>query len=602
MCGIVGILNFGKPNVEGVDMYRDSAIFLGITLLELSEPRGKNATGIVSTFDDSMYVGQKMGISAVDFIARFGGKKEDFDSFTKIVREYKSGLRTLIGHCRKNSVGNSFDNSNNHPIKAGNIVGVHNGTLTNHTEVFKNLDCQKDGDVDSEAIMRLLEFYTEGGTNPFTLDMLYETGARLHGSFSILAVNTDNPNQAVSMKDGRPAEYCLIKSLNMVMVASEKKFFERAIWEYNKAGSLFNHPGFVTIKAEDVEFATLLDESAALFDLTKEITKDTKITDLYETRRLPVTAGRLWKTPIKQVNTAYNKQYGANKAANNIHNARGYVPTHKPAHKRWDRELGMFVDSDDTPLDKKKHTTHDNQRTLEELTLVDYKNEDYDDALPVAEVKEYKVTVVDATASATKHAARKAALVAESAARKVTLAAEEKKRADAVNKIKQQAKDGKSTTQHFRDAQGAAILSAKTLEKFKTPEDISVFCDIDIEALRQLDIMALSNRIIKAVFSASFRQGWLAKCDEIESGIDDKQAKKSINAERTIRVLKTVATGLSAEMYKKLPATSLNCIHNFIKGLPSNTEINSENIKKAFNTNELKEGLACEVIQALNAK
>jgi len=584
MCGIVGVLNFGPPIIEGIDKSRESAIFLGITMLELSEPRGKNATGIVSAFDDSMFVGQKMGISAIDFIARFGGKKEDFDSFTKVVREYNSGLRSIIGHCRKNSVGNSFDNSNNHPIKAGSIIGVHNGTLNNHTEIFDHLKCDRDGDVDSEAVIRMLEFYTEGGTTPFTIDMLYETGSRLNGSFSVLAFNTNNPNQIISMRDARPAEYCLIKPLNMVLVASEKKFFERAIWEYNKAGNLFGHPGFITLKVNDVEYSTLLDESVALFDLTKEIKDDTKITDLYETKRLPVGTARLWKSPVKN-NNYHNRTYGQTKTSTDID--RNYSPTGQVSNKRWDRGLNMFVNANTGDSGKKKQLTNSNQLGHNELALVEYTNEDYDDIMPVAEVKEHKVDIVK------KKIIKKEEIVTE-------LGTPEERRAATVDKIKQQAKDGKKTTQHLRAAAAAAIIAAKDVEKFKTDEDISILCNIDIEVLKKLNTPALANRILKSVFSTAYRQGWLAKCETVEVIDAEKKDRKAVNAERTIRVLKTLATGLNNEMSKTMPDFTNRCIKTFVDKLPSGTEFNKEAVKKAFNAKELKEGLAHEVITALN--
>jgi Glutamine amidotransferase domain len=62
----------------------------------------------------------------------------------------------MILHTRFATVGDKSNRLNNHPIQYSNIIGVHNGCLWGHSEMFKNLGLKPHAEVDSEAIMALL--------------------------------------------------------------------------------------------------------------------------------------------------------------------------------------------------------------------------------------------------------------------------------------------------------------------------------------------------------------------------------------------------------------------------------------------------------------
>ena len=222
MCGIVGAFTFDAFEKKSEEKARTEAnIFITTQLLQETVDRGKDATGISLLWADGNYTGLKMGIPSPDFIARFGTTEKDFEGILKLWREYPKLMKIFIGHCRKSSVGNSYDNKNNHPIQIGDIIMCHNGTLTNHEKIFDKLKCNRTGDVDSEAIGRLLHHYTNGGVEPFTVEMIKETSRRLHGSYSVLAMSGNNPFQVAQFRDGRPAEMVLVRPLKMVFVASE---------------------------------------------------------------------------------------------------------------------------------------------------------------------------------------------------------------------------------------------------------------------------------------------------------------------------------------------------------------------------------------------
>jgi len=288
MCGIIGQLAFEEPDDKKEKIRQESMIFLGSELLQLTSERGEDATGVSLMFGDGNYMGLKMGISPIEFIARFGKNEKEYGGIIKFWRDSKKPVKTFLGHCRKKSRGSEKDNNNNHPIKVGDIIGIHNGTLDNDDKIFKNLACERDGDVDSEAIFRLLHHFSNNGKEPFSLDMMEEVISRLDGKFSVLGTSGNNPYQVCSFRDGRPMEFALITPLKLLLIASEKKFIDIAIFRYNKYINLYiQDTEFPTVRKGDVEYKTLVDDSACIFDLRKEIGPKSTVDDLMDWRKIP---------------------------------------------------------------------------------------------------------------------------------------------------------------------------------------------------------------------------------------------------------------------------------------------------------------------------
>lgn len=311
MCGLVGALAYGGFIEKRLEKIRqESMIFLTTELLTLTQNRGKDATGVATMFEDCDYMGLKMGVSAQEFIARFGNTEEDYEGYLQIWRKKIRPAKISIGHCRKPSAGIGADagnNKNNHPIKIGDIIGVHNGTLTNHDKIFQNLGCKRDAGVDSEAIFRLLHHYTDNGNEPFTPQALQETCKRISGSYAVMAFSGNNPFQMAAFRDGRPLEIALIRPLKLVLLASEKDFLRMAVFRYNKMAKLYQTGllKFLSLNKDDVDFESLADDSLFLFDVRKEITAATKVEDLFITEKVPTT-GKIWGTAKAGANTNPN--------------------------------------------------------------------------------------------------------------------------------------------------------------------------------------------------------------------------------------------------------------------------------------------------------
>lgn len=303
MCGIVGIFRLGEK-IEKEPMLEETMLFLFTELMAQTEIRGKDATGVSALFDDGSYLIQKAGKKASDFLTTSGKTEKDYRGFLQMCKGYDSPMRNLVGHCRKSSVGNTWDNENNHPVRAGEIIGVHNGTLKNHEIIFNKLKCKREGVVDSEAIFRLVQHYTNDCKEPFTTDTLAEVIKRLDGTYSCISYNANNPFQVALMRKGRPMELALLTQLKLLLVFSEYAFLTKAIAAYNRFAQLYPED-MSLISTIGYTTSALLDNSVAVVDLTKEATT---IPDLL-TKKDTMSLKRVWGKPasVYSTNRSHNK-------------------------------------------------------------------------------------------------------------------------------------------------------------------------------------------------------------------------------------------------------------------------------------------------------
>ncbi len=638
MCGITGALQFGTPTIAG---YNNSALYFITSLLKCSETRGKDATGIAALLEDGNFFVQKMSISATEFVGRSGGKPDDYEGLLAFLRSYANApLRCMMGHCRKKSVG-ALDNTDNHPIKAGNILGIHNGTLKNDDEIFKNLGCHRDGKVDSEAIFRLLEFFTNDCKDPFTLDSVDEACKRLEGTFSFLAVNANNPYQVVSARDGRPAEYCLIKPLSMVLVASEKKFIDLALYSYNELAKLFptgnEQTAFVRLKQSDVEHASLPDNTLAIFDLTKDVTADTKIADLYTTGKIPNTVNRLWKSPISTTyagagfgvnRTVYNNRAADNtegkKTTTQSNNGKTSTKTatttevstaadKKQSGRVWHAGLNKFVKvfgkthqiESGAVLDTERkavmtlHTAHisavkdfDEKSTVGDGLTTEVKKTT--DALATS------LTCVGSDYPVEKYTAGEASkfinLSPTTECKNKQAPSHVTERA--IIELKKGIEKGMQSAAGEIGAKNAVIAAAKNLEKFNSDAMVADLLNMELALLNELQPASLANRLLKAFFGKYFVEGWL---DGYKNGqpANNDVINRLTKAENHIRVLKALQIGIIKGV---APATeeNLNIAAETARTLSDAGKISKDVMQEVFSVGDFRESeLLRRIVTAL---
>lgn len=607
MCGIVGILAFGSMADKKEERARQFAMrYLGTELLKMTQERGKDATGIATLFDNGDYMGLKMGIPAEDFAARFGDSEKDYEGFMKVWRRKKALARAFIGHCRKSSVGNSDDNVNNHPIKVGDIIGIHNGTLTNHEQIFEKLGCGRDGTVDSEAIFRLIHHYTNNGTSPFTLEALDEVCNRLSGTYSCLTFSGNNPFQLAAFRDGRPMEFCIIRPLKLVIIASETKFINRALYRYNQQAALYSEggPNLPVIKKSEATLHASTDDHIYIFDLRTDIDADTIIGDLLvklKTDRLK----KLWKPPVKSTGyyaggaaattgaaaaggagtvagkkgtvVAASKPSGtATGTATKTGTGTGTQGPSKPGGLAWRRSTRTYgaVDPDKEEACRSQGNIEVNDETGE-ITNLDTgatiqggeKNPQRESVSPASdlELKEadgHADTLIDGASAISELKLEPGKATGDEEPAVISVHKEGKTQTPLLDHLANQAaaKADKGNTEVTEvdfsthpDVLELAEEAAHDVALFSNDGEVQHALDIKhVESLSAMPLYSLANRIKKFFYRSGFYAGWLA-C--LAAGNDDKAAthrqmmvtarRKVLSAQTTLRQTKHLLALLS---------------------------------------------------------
>lgn len=588
MCGIVGALTFDAFEKKSEEKIRNEAnIFVTTQLLQMTVERGKDATGIALLWADGNYSGLKMGIPSPEFIARFGETEKDFEGFLKLWREYPKQVKTFIGHCRKSSVGNSYDNKNNHPIQIGDLIMIHNGTLTNHEKIFDKLPSKRIGDVDSEAIGHLLNHYTNTGEEPFTTEALKEVTKRLHGTYSVLAMHGNNPFQVAQFRDGRPAEMVLVRPLKTVFIASEKKFLENVLFEYNKMAKLFVASAkFPYLKQADVEFKMLPDDSCAVWDLTVPVTDKTEIADLYDWEKTPLRVDKVWGSSTTTYTNTSTYNNGTQKKVSGSE-----VDATKKSTKTGTDSVDDDVDADGLVWSK---------------ALNKYKGQD-----GIDKTKKYGAVTVDVTSGKITPAGEEVdnnntssedikevdkdtvenliaggAEVKELALERTKTAADNLMKAVGAKKSDSGGSDSEpsggnnkstdegnvpATVQIDMTSDPDAIKAAedfveKGLDKYESDEEVAT--DLDVSGpsvLHPLPMYALANRIRKFVFKTGFIAGYIARKKEGTTPTEAGIGQKLMRAETKIRMMKIVIKLLAAALAYRTRGNSETAVQSMFE-------------------------------------
>ena len=603
MCGIVVALAFGKLNEKDEIVRQGVMRYLTTELLISTEERGKDATGAAVLFDDGKYMGLKRGQRVVDYLSIFGESKEWYGSLLKVWREHKTHSRVYLGHCRAATVGDKEDNENNHPIKVGNLVGIHNGVIRNPDEIFKKLGCKRDGKVDSEAIFRLFDHYTNQGKEPFTIDMIQNIVNRLDGQFAITLFNADNPYQVPIFRDGRPVEFVLLKEFGILLMISEEKFWNRIHFRYARLSKYYSDicnvdlPAFLNKKL--IEKKTLPDDSAMIFDLTQQVTESTTIDDLGEWSKTERN-NKIWTATT--TTTSYGTgttSYGVNHSYNRTNTtAKKEEPTRRVFDKikkkyvvkggdtelQEDESATLSVDTDETKVEKKT-TTESTTKALVPATIKQdtiNKQDSKDDA--------DKDTAEQKNSDSSVDIDDKTTYIENNGSDDDIIDIDEKD-------IKVTEIDMKQYPKEVIEAANNAYDAIPTDKKgYGNMEDLIFTVDIqDEKTAEQLGIVVVANRAFKANWKDGHMAGYEAAMKKLD-GLDSPSSaddEKSRRRENHIAGLKSMVL-LLTKFYDRSKGKSRTEFTALIKNRlsnvvsESNISINMDKIAEVFNTQEQK--------------
>lgn len=216
MCGIATIA-VGRSS-RGRIPYKRLRGFTSRLLVELSS-RGQDASGIAVINEDEAHIFKK-SLRPRRLVVR--------PRFEDILNKIGPQTNFIMLHSRAASVGGNSDNFNNHPIVADPIIGIHNGTLRNDSQLFKQFrdNFRQEGSVDSEVIFRMYNMYLEQGLCP--KQAMQNVSMQLIGAFTGAAVDIRKTHQMIMFKYGRELAVLNLPHYDMIVSVSEPRFYDKA--------------------------------------------------------------------------------------------------------------------------------------------------------------------------------------------------------------------------------------------------------------------------------------------------------------------------------------------------------------------------------------
>ncbi len=193
MCGIAAVLLY--PTERPPEMWAEIRRSFTDNLL-FNEERGREASGVAILKRNAPAAVFKSPIPASEFVKR--------PFYTQLLDSIDAQTTLILGHTRRPTKGSVTNGSNNHPIQAGDVIGVHNGHINNDDKLFAECDCEREGQVDSEIIFRLLWHELDGAFSDVGLTAVKSNLQKLEGKFVVLAGDQRQPDKLLVVKRSNP--------------------------------------------------------------------------------------------------------------------------------------------------------------------------------------------------------------------------------------------------------------------------------------------------------------------------------------------------------------------------------------------------------------
>ncbi|MCX6345243.1 MAG: hypothetical protein NT018_09225 [Armatimonadetes bacterium] len=146
MCGQAGVI-FGTKQRTRDEIDHLTGLFTNV--LELSEERGPQATGVAWVNQDGEHKISKLAVPASEFVRD--------KAYTEVIDDIDNTTNLLMGHTRWPTRGDISNIANSQPKRTGAIVATHNGTVINANWLFHRFRLPRHAEVDSEVIFRFAD-------------------------------------------------------------------------------------------------------------------------------------------------------------------------------------------------------------------------------------------------------------------------------------------------------------------------------------------------------------------------------------------------------------------------------------------------------------
>lgn len=204
MCGIAGFVKLDSSTISNRVVNR-----VALKLLYQIAERGDKATGYAFADRDGLkVVKDKLGVQ--EFTKRYGQE----------IKRDVGKTQAWIAHSRFPTEGSVEQNVNNHPLftKKGLAI-VHNGVISNANEVYKHFKLERDGKVDSEVILKLIEHQRTTTTD--IDEAITQAVKYLDGNLTFALIDEAKPSEVWIHKWGYSAPVSVVVINGLVVFASE---------------------------------------------------------------------------------------------------------------------------------------------------------------------------------------------------------------------------------------------------------------------------------------------------------------------------------------------------------------------------------------------
>jgi len=132
-----------------------------------------------------------------------------------------------LGHTRWRTRGSEQNNRNNHPLRAGQVIGTHNGTIYNADELFRALGLRRHAQVDSELLVRLADLAVSGDS--IAPEAFLRLLAPCRGQISAVLAAVGAPGRVVVLKGNKPLEFRYSRRHRAVAYSTDPGVLDDAI-------------------------------------------------------------------------------------------------------------------------------------------------------------------------------------------------------------------------------------------------------------------------------------------------------------------------------------------------------------------------------------
>jgi len=216
VCGQAGVVFGTKRRTQEVIDY---LTWVFTRILEMSEERGPHATGIAWVSCDGKHQLFKRPVPASEFVRD--------KAFGEVLGDVDNSITVLMGHTRFVTRGDAAVNENDHPLRTGNCLVTHNGTILNADYLFHRFRFGRHAEVDSEIIGRIADACIDDGR--IDVNALRDPLALCQGQMSAVIVAKTDPETAIVIKGNKPLELVYHPKLRAVFYASSAKYLQAAL-------------------------------------------------------------------------------------------------------------------------------------------------------------------------------------------------------------------------------------------------------------------------------------------------------------------------------------------------------------------------------------